>query len=264
MIPLVSIVIPSFNSGLYISDCIDSINNQSLTDWELLVIDGGSSDGTIDIVNKFKDSDPRIKLIFNENDCGPAHARAHGIRSALGKYIAFIDADDLWAPSKLEKQVDFMEKNNYSFTYTLYSQISADSLKMSDPLTAQKSYSFPQYLGCRGIGNLTVVVHRDAFTPLVLSTYKYRAEDTIWWLLIMKSGLTAYLLPEVLASYRITPGSLSSQRAKNQSAVWLAYRKIFGLALIDCIFYYSLYVVDVLLRKLRLTLSSFLATQSQR
>lgn len=260
----ISIVMPSYNSEIYIEASIRSILNQSQHDWELLIVDGGSTDKTVNLINQFIDLDPRIKLIINEDDCGPAHARAHGIRLALGKYIAFIDADDLWAPSKLEKQVDFMEKNNYSFTYTLYSQISADNLKMSEPLTAQKSYSFPQYLGCRGIGNLTVVVHRDAFTPLVLKTYKYRAEDTIWWLLIMKSGITAYLLPEVLASYRITPGSLSSQRAKNQSAVWLAYRKIFGLALIDCIFYYSLYVVDALLRKLRLIFSSFLATQSQR
>lgn len=264
MPPLVTVITPSFNSFLYISEAVASVLNQTFKDWELIIIDGGSLDGTIDLIQNFVELDPRIKLIHNFDDCGPAHARAVGIDSATGKYIAFLDADDLWLPSKLEKQVGFMEQNNYSFTYTLYSQISADGLKMSEPLTAQKSYSYPQYLGCRGIGNLTVVVRRDAFTPLVLNTFKYRAEDTIWWLLIMKSGITAYLLPEVLASYRITPGSLSSQRAKNQSAVWLAYRKVFGLALIECIFYYSLYVVDALLRKLRLSFPSFLATQPQR
>ena len=264
MNPLVSIVIPSFNSGHHISDCIDSIKKQSFKDWELLVVDGGSTDHTINLVNIYIDSDPRIKLIINDNDCGPAHARANGIRSALGEYIAFIDADDLWLPEKLELQVSLMEKYNYLFTYTLYRQISVDGLSLSPVLTARKSYAYPEYLGCRGIGNLTVLAKRNLFTRDILDTFKYRAEDTLWWLLIMKTGVTAYLVPQVLAYYRITPGSLSSQRLKNQSAVWNAYRHVIGLGVLVCSFYYASYIVDVLLRKLSLTLSSFFSIKSNR
>ena len=254
---------PTFNSEIYISESIKSVLNQHFHDWELLIIDGGSTDNTLRIVEQFSVSDPRVNLIKNSDDCGPAHARSKGIRAARGEYIAFLDADDIWLPSKLEAQVKFMEHNNYSFTYTLYSQISSNGLNLTAPLQAKKSYSFPGYLGCRGIGNLTVIVRRDIFTSSILNTFKYRAEDTIWWLLILRSGVIAYLLPQVLAQYRITPGSLSSQRVKNQSAVWRAYRDVFGLGIFVCSFYYASYVVDVLLRKLRLAPTSFLTRKFQ-
>jgi teichuronic acid biosynthesis glycosyltransferase TuaG len=249
---LVSIIMPAFNSSHYISMAIDSVLRQNYHSWELIIVDGESTDQTTFIVSKFIESDPRIKLITNENDCGPAHARANGIRRAQGKYIAFIDADDLWYSDKLEKQVSLMEQNNYFFTYTLYRQISADGLNSSAALTARKSYSFPGYLGCRGIGNLTVMLRAEVFTPQILNIFKYRAEDMLWWLLIMRSGITAYLLPEVLAYYRITPGSLSRQRAKHQLAVWRSYREIIGLNRITCFYYYNSYIADVLLRKLKL------------
>ena len=254
---LVTVVMPSYNSARYISGSIESVINQSYQNWELLIVDGGSRDATTQIINQFSTSDQRIILINSADDCGPAHARARGIKFARGKYIAFLDADDLWLPTKLEKQVNFMEHNNHSFTYTLYSQMSSDGLELSAPLFAQKTYSFPGYLSCRGIGNLTVVVRRDVFTDMILNTFKYRAEDTIWWLLIMKAGTIAHLVPEVLAYYRITPGSLSSQKVKNQSAVWHAYREVFGLSIAICSFYYASYVIDVVLRKLRLTTTSF-------
>lgn len=246
-LPLISIIMPSYNSGKYIGYSIQSIMSQTYSSWELIVIDGGSDDSTKLTVESLQSVDPRITFIDNSSvDNGPAHARGLGIKCAKGMYIAFIDSDDLWAPEKLMKQVNFMQVNNILFSYTLYRQLLSNGSYMSPSLYACPTYSFPEYLGCRGIGNLTVMVRADLFTPEVLNIYQFRAEDTIWWLLIMKKGVVAYLFPEALAFYRITPGSLSSQKFMNQKAVWRAYREVFNLSIINTFFYYFSYIFNVL------------------
>ncbi len=255
---------PSYNSEKYIKESIESVLSQTYCCWELMIIDGGSIDSTKSIVELFKLADSRIIFLDNSlNDNGPAHARALGIRAAKGKYIAFIDSDDLWFPEKLLRQIDYMETNGLLFTFTFYKLLPKNGQATSTHLHARKIYSFPGYLGCRGIGNLTVIVRANLFSCEILNIYQYRAEDTIWWLLIMKSGVTAHLFPEVLAYYRITPGSLSSQRLNNQSAVWRAYRDVIKLPLYRALFYYTAYIFDVTLRRIKNLLSSILATYNK-
>lgn len=259
--PLVSIIMPSYNSEEYIKESIESVLHQTYCFWELIIVDGGSLDSTKLIVESFQLEDSRIIFLDNSlSDKGPAHARALAIRAAKGKYIAFIDSDDLWLPEKLLRQINFMESNRMLFTFTFYKQLLKNGRLSSTHLHAQKKYSFPGYLGCRGIGNLTVIVNAELFTSEILNTYQYRAEDTIWWLLIMRSGVTAYLFPEVLAYYRITPGSLSSQRLNNQFAVWRAYRNVIKLSHHRALFYYITYIFDVLFRRIKNLSSSILAT----
>ena len=115
---LVTIIMPSYNASKYIQTSINSIQNQTYSNWELIVVDDCSTDNTIEIVKKFNDS--RIRLYVNEKNSGAAISRNKALREAKGKWIAFLDSDDVWLPEKLEKQVRFMEENEYSFTYTDY------------------------------------------------------------------------------------------------------------------------------------------------
>ena len=122
---LVSIIMPSWNTGEFIAESIQSVLNQTYTNWELIIIDDCSSDDTDQIIESFNDE--RIKYLKNEKNCGAALTRNRGLREARGEWIAFLDSDDLWMPEKLEHQIDFMKKNGYSLSFTEYEKIDEDS-----------------------------------------------------------------------------------------------------------------------------------------
>ena len=123
---LVSIITPSHNCGEYIVDTIKSVMAQSYENWELIICDDCSTDNTKGVLSPFLSSCSKIKYICNEKNSGAAVSRNNALREANGKWIAFLDADDLWSADKLEKQLDFMVRNNYHFSYTGYSEINAD------------------------------------------------------------------------------------------------------------------------------------------
>ncbi len=250
---LVSVIMPSFNSSRYINQSINSVLQQSFQNWELLVVDGGSTDETLLIVNDFVAADGRIRLIKNLNDRGPAHARAEGISHAIGKYIAFLDADDLWLPEKLALQIDFMNTNNYLFTYTSYRKMDAVGLFASCVVSTHSSFNFISGLSRRGIGSPTVVISRDLFDSTILGTVgKSHGEETLWWLLILKKGIRAHGLLKPLALYRDTPYSLSKKVMRNQATVWHSYRNELQVPLLLALLAYFLYLMDVFIRRLKL------------
>lgn len=255
----VSIVMPALNSSAYIECSINSVLNQSFQSWELLVIDGGSTDQTLSIINSFELADSRIRLINNLNDRGPAHARAEGIVNAKGKYIAFLDADDLWLPEKLSLQIEFMSKNNYSFSYTSYRKMDATGLLASCALSTHSSFNFISGLSRRGIGSPTVVISRDLFDSNILSAIgKSHGEETLWWLLILKKGVRAYGLLKPLALYRDTPYSLSKKVIRNQVTVWHSYRNELMVPPLFAFAAYFLYLSDVFIRRLRLRVCTYI------
>ncbi len=250
--PSISIIMPAFNSSKYIGYAIESVLNQTRGDFELLVVDGGSRDNTVSIIQEFEKRDSRVRYIHNVNDRGPAHARATGIRQAKGTYIAFLDGDDVWLPTKLEKQVRFMETENIPFSYTYYSGMSADGTNVMCPHSAYKSYSFWKMMATRGIGTLTVVVKRDLLTEDILEHHgKSHGEELLWWLFILRRGVVAKLYPENLAHYRDTAGSLSTFRVKHQLTVWDTYRREMGMNPILSSILYISYMTDVAVRRVR-------------
>ena len=250
---VVSVVMPAFNSSSYIRQSINSVLNQSFQSWELLVVDGGSTDQTLSIIHEIKKSDSRVRLINNLNDCGPAHARAIGIAHAKGKYIAFLDADDLWLPKKLALQIEFMKNNNYHFSYTAYRKMDESGLLASCALSTHSSFGFISGLTRRGIGSPTVVISRDLFDDNILATIgKSHGEETLWWLLILKKGVRAYGLLQPLALYRDSPQSLSKKVMRNQTTVWHSYLNELRVPVLLAFIAYFLYVTDVFIRRLRL------------
>jgi teichuronic acid biosynthesis glycosyltransferase TuaG len=210
-----------------------------------------SKDKTISIIQSYQQKDNRIRLISNENDNGPAQARAVGIKVSIGSYIAFIDSDDMWLKDKLEVQINFMINNNYKFSYTRYLKMYIDGSISKASIGGHDSNSFNQYLRRRGIANSTVMLSRECIDEEVLNTVgKSHGEDTLWWLLILRKGYKAYAIQTALAVYRVVDGSLSSKVLNNQFNVLHSYRNELGLNIFKASFNYIGYVLDVFIRRL--------------
>lgn len=257
--PVISVVMPSYNSEKFITNSIDSVIKQTFTSWELLIIDGGSNDNTINIVKSYLNNHQNIKLISNLNDQGPAHARSIGLKKGIGDYFAFIDADDTWLEDKLSKQHNFMKNNSYYFSYTSYKRLSKDGQISKSKIPIHSSNTYTQYLGRRGIANSTVMIHKKCIVEDIFNSISsYHGEDTLWWLIIMREGYNSYLLDEPLSIYRDVEGSLSSKFVKHQLGVWHLYRKSLNLNLYKAMLCYFLYLSDVFIRRVKFKITSFL------
>jgi len=257
--PLVSIIMPSYNSERFIETAINSVLKQTYKNLELLIVDGMSVDKTRQIIVKYSNLDSRLRLIDNHIDRGPSQARSFGILKSLGKFIAFIDSDDIWLPNKLNIQINFLTINNFKVCVREYKKISESGKISKFSMGMHPVNSYYQYLGRRGISNSSVIVDRECFTPQILNTCgKYHGEDTLWWLLIMKNGIVAYGIPQPLIYYRTVHDSLSSKIAKNQLTVWHSYRNELELGKVEAGCYYILYVIDVLMRRIKFKLKTMI------
>lgn len=207
---LVSIITPNWNCAKFVRDTIKSVQNQTYTNWEMIIVDDCSTDESETIIKSFLTEDNRIKFIRNEKNSGAAISRNYALREAKGKWIAFLDSDDLWTPDKLEKQLKFMVENGYKFSYTKYIEI--------DELGKEKGIciSGPKHITQRGMYNfcwpgcLTVMYNRDAIGLIQIADIK-KNNDYAMWLKVCKKA-DCYLLTEVLAKYRRgRSGSISTQ-----------------------------------------------------
>lgn len=203
---LVTIVTPSYNTERFVGETIKSVINQTYQNWEMIIIDDCSTDNSIETIRSFNDE--RIKLFVNETNIGAALSRNFAIREAKGKWIAFLDSDDLWHPNKLEKQVSFMEKKGYNFSYTNYIEIDESSVPNANIITGpqiltERTLNNFCYLGC-----LTVMYDRETVGLIQIKDLPKNNDYALWLKVIKKSD--CYLLPESLASYRKRQGSISN------------------------------------------------------
>lgn len=208
---LVSIIMPSYNCGKYVEQTIRSVKAQTYQDWEIIFVDDCSKDDTIKRIVGLREQDSRIKLIENPVNSGVAVSRNTALREAKGRWIAFLDSDDLWEPTKLEKQIKFMEENGYAFSYTEYQEMDADgnltNVTISGPkhVTKRGMYNFC-WPGC-----LTVMYDATKIGLIQIEDIK-KNNDYAMWLKVCKKA-DCYLLPEVLAKYRRgRAGSVSTHR----------------------------------------------------
>lgn len=207
---LVSIITPSYNTEKFIIDTIESVKNQTYKNWEMIIVDDCSSDHTISIVNKYisETGESRIHLFRNEKNSGAALTRNRALREAKGRWIAFLDSDDLWLPEKLEKQIKFMKEKKCSFSYTKYCEIDENSK------TLNRVISGPKHITKRGMYNycwpgcLTVMYDANV-VGLVQIPDLQKNNDYAMWLQIVNST-DCYLLEEILAQYRKRDGSISN------------------------------------------------------
>lgn len=221
---LVSIITPSYNSSRFIEDCIKSVISQTYLQWEMLIIDDKSQDDSQDKIIGFAKKDSRIKYFFLEENVGAAEARNIAIRKAEGRYIAFLDSDDLWIPEKLEKQIAFMQDKDIAFSFSTYDMISEDGSVLNTVQSVDKM-SYDSYLKNTIIGCLTVIIDKEKTGSFEMPDLR-SSHDMALWLLIMKRGFYAYGLDDNLAKYRVSSFSNTSNKFKAAKEVWVLYRDI--------------------------------------
>ena len=197
---LVSIITPNYNCALFISDTIKSVQAQTYLNWELLIQDDCSTDGTVEEVLLFAENDSRIKYECNQKNSGAAITRNNALRRAKGRWIAFLDSDDLWLPEKLEHQLKFMVENKYAFSYTGYKEMDNDGKDTGVFISGPKHVSkFGMYAFCWP-GCLTVMYDRETVGLLQIFDIKKNNDYAMWLKVCRKAD--CYLLDEVLAKYR--------------------------------------------------------------
>lgn len=240
---LVSIITPAYNAEKYIAETIESVLAQTYPNWEMLIVNDCSTDNTAKIVQSYAAKDKRIKLINLTENSGAAVARNTAIQNAKGRYIAFLDSDDLWKKEKLQKQLKFMQQNGYAFMFTAYEHFKNKKENIKNKVAAPKKLKYSQALKGNQIGCLTVMLDRKQIAKIKFTEQKH--EDYILWLNILKTGITAYGINESLALYR-TGNSKSISSNKLQSALWTwnVYRKVQKLSILQSIYYMCFYVMN--------------------
>lgn len=198
---LVSIITPAYNAADYIAETIESVLAQTYKNWEMLIVNDCSKDNTSEIVQSYAAKDKRIKLINLKQNSGAAVARNTAIQNAKGRYIAFLDSDDLWKKEKLQKQLSFMQQNDYAFTFTEYQYLKLKPDEKLRIIKVPRSLTYEQSLKNTIIGCLTVIVDRKQTRNFQMPLVRAGQDHLTWWLL-MKRGFKAYGLQENLAEYR--------------------------------------------------------------
>ncbi len=200
---------PSFNCGQFVEDTIRSVQAQTYQNWEIIFMDDCSTDNTIRLVSEMRDKDSRIHLYQNRCNLGAAVSRNNALQEAQGRWIAFLDSDDQWEPTKLEKQVRFMEQNGYKFSYTAYQEMDAEGVLTGVVVSGPKHVTKAGMFAFCWPGCLTVMYDAAAIGLIQIEDIK-KNNDYAMWLKVCKKA-DCYLLPEVLAKYRRgRSGSVSS------------------------------------------------------
>lgn len=243
---LVSIITPSFNSKDFIEKTIKSVLAQSYKNWELIIVDDKSKDNSNEIIEKYLKLDNRIKLIKLEKNSGVAIARNRAIKEAKGRFIAFLDSDDIWEKNKLEKQISFMIKNNYAFTYTAYERID-ENCKTLNIINITNKVNYKSLLKSNIIACLTVIYDKDKIGKFYMSSNTKR-EDFATWLQILKTTGFAYGLNEQLAKYRVYSRQSSNNKFKMAIENWKLYRNIERLNIFKSSYYFINYAFLGLLK----------------
>lgn len=245
MEPLVSVIMPAYNSGNTISRAIQSVLAQTYKRFELLVIDDGSTDNTVDIVNFYMKTDSRIVLLRNPRNLGVAASRNHGCRKAQGEYLAFLDSDDVWFEDKLEKQVSFMLQKGCDLSCTAYAYAHPHEQPSRDKRAYRvpESISYEQLLKENVIGCSTVMLKATALNGHAFCG-DYAHEDYVLWLELAKAGKTLCGLDEVLTGYSY--GGRSANKFKAGKNRWIIYRRSQKLSLPKALYYMACYILNAI------------------
>ncbi|EOG1815092.1 TPA: glycosyltransferase [Enterobacter hormaechei subsp. steigerwaltii] len=227
---LISVIMPSYNSADTISASIESILSQSYQNWELLITDDGSTDGTLEILSAYAEKDSRIKFFSNSKNSGAAVSRNNSIKHSKGAFLAFLDSDDIWLKNKLQKQLSFMNvTQNNDFSFTSYSLIDENGKHLGKTVDMQGdglSFSYHDMLRKKAtLGCSTVMLRKSSFEDISMPLIR-TGQDYALWLKLLKTGKNAYLLNEVLTEYRILPNSISRNKFKKSKRQWQIYREI--------------------------------------
>tara|TARA_R110001592_G_scaffold122559_6_gene329480 strand:- start:3985 stop:4734 length:750 start_codon:yes stop_codon:yes gene_type:complete len=214
-----------FNSETYLSETVNSVLNQTYTNWELLLIDDGSTDKTLEIAQILTSEYSNIILFKNEKNLGAALSRNKGILEAKGYFIAFLDADDLWKPEKLEKQISFMTNERCNVCFSSYELINENGQPLHKTVKALPVLTYQKLLKSNYIGNLTGIYNAEVLGKITTPNLRKRQDWLLWMEAIKKSGKPAKSLSEPLAYYRVRENSMSSNKWNLLKYNYWVYKK---------------------------------------
>lgn len=238
---LVSIIMPCHNGAKTVADAIRSVQSQTFPDWELIVIDDSSTDGSAEVVQRIAGEDPRILLLRNERPTGlPATPRNLGIAAARGRFIAFLDCDDEWLPTKLARQIPLFSTRNVAVVFSHYGKMDVMGAFHVDSIHAPSFVSYGRLLNGNCIGNLTGIYDTSMVGKVLQKEVHH--EDYLMWLEILSRGFFAINTNTVEAIYRESGGSVSGGKLRSLQWTWNLYKKELGLPFLkafSCFFHYS-------------------------
>jgi glycosyltransferase involved in cell wall biosynthesis len=226
--PAVSVITPVWNAAATLAATVASVRAQAFPDWEMLLVDDGSTDGSRALGRALAAADPRIRVLGWERNRGTAAARNEGIRAARGRFLAFLDADDLWYPEKLERQLAHMRRTGAPLVFSAYRRIDEGGRPLGT-VRVPARLTHAGLLRGNAIGCLTAVYDSAHFGKVEMPPLRRRQDYGLWLALLARGG-EAHGLPEVLADYRVRKGSLSSDRLAAAAATWRLYRETAGLS----------------------------------
>ncbi len=246
--PAVSVVTPVWNAAATLAATVASVRAQTFPDWEMLLVDDGSTDGSRALAEALAAADPRIRVLAQGSNTGAAAARNRAIRAARGRYIAFLDADDLWRPEKLARQVPVLAAGHL-LVFSAYRRIAADGRPLGivrpPPRVSREGLLRGNAIGCLTAVYDSAALGRVEMPPIA------RRQDYGLWLELLRRTPHAIGLPEVLADYRVRAGSLSGDKGAAARATWALYREVEGLPRLRAAWYFAHYAVGGVAKRLR-------------
>ena len=247
--PLVSVIMPCRNMERFIACTIESVQRQTYPQWELLIVDDASTDRTPEIVRNLCKQDERIHFVVKTKHSGIADTRNQCIGMAKGRYLAFLDSDDLWHPEKLEQQLKFMTERNIGFSYSSYDCIDEAGNPLNKVVKTAGNLDHNAYMHNTIIGCSTVMIDKSIIGKVVVPNFR-TSEDTATWLNILKEGFLAYAIDQTLTSYRIRQHSASSNKLKASSDLWRVYRQQEKLSLFRALGCFAGYAFHAIKKRL--------------
>lgn len=249
---MISIVVPVYNAVKYIEQTISMVQKQTYTDWELILVEDCSKDASREVLQKLVKEleDSRIHVIYKEKNEGAASARNTGLMAATGEYLAFLDADDIWKETKLEKELAFLEEKKAAFVFTSYEFGDEQGIGTGKFVHVPEKLSYKQALSRTVIFTSTTLFDLKKLDKSRLIMPEVPSEDSATWWQILRAGYTAYGYPEVTTIYRRPPKSLSSNKGKAIQRIWFLYRKVEKLPLLTSVVCFVGWAFRATLRRL--------------
>ena len=239
---LVSIIMPTYNCGAFIGETIATVQAQTHSRWELLVVDDCSTDDTAEVVATLAENDPRIHYVRLETNSGAAMARNRAMELAQGRYMAFLDSDDLWHPDKLRRQIDFMTSRGVAMSCTAYAQIDEQGAPTGKTVRSPARTSYNRLLLDCPVGNSTVMYDVARLGKFEVPNIRKRNDDALW-LRMLRTERYIWGMPVVLMRYRLRSGSVSANKWSLVKYHWTLYRDIEYLSVPRSVFHIGVWVL---------------------
>lgn len=248
-VELVSIIMPTYNVGALVIETVSTVIEQSYTNWELLVVDDCSTDNTRELLANLAKQDPRIKCLFSEKNVGAGGSRNIGLSKAQGKYIAFLDSDDLWLPDKLESQIAFMKENSAPICHTSFSFIDENGHPRKGAVHVSPLVKLEDNLKNTEIGTSTAMIDRTIVGSDFRFSHLRARQDLKLWIELLGKGFTSYGLEKVLVKYRVRSGSVSSNKWKMLYVTFKVYMSTRQLSFTKRVYCYLNYVANAIKKR---------------